>query len=63
MYEYEYGFTDNGAAIEVEVETKRFDFDTPDQDKTFKYIDLTGRKQEGGEINISVKVDQVEVST
>jgi hypothetical protein len=29
MYEFEYGFDDDGVAIDYELESKRFDFGTP----------------------------------
>lgn len=29
MFRFEYGFDDNGTTIDYELETKRFDFDTP----------------------------------
>lgn len=57
MYEYEYWFDDNGTPIEADVQTKKFDFWDPSQVKAFHFVDVVWRKQEWGEINLSVYVD------
>lgn len=57
MYEYEYWFNDDGTPIEVDIQTKKYDFGDPAQFKTFRFVDVIGRKQEGGEINLTVYVD------
>jgi hypothetical protein len=58
MYEYEYGFDDNWTAIPVDIQTKKFDFGDPSQVKSFHFVDVVWRKQEWGEINLSVYVDE-----
>jgi hypothetical protein len=57
MYQFEYWFDDNGQPIEVEIQTKEFDFNDPAQVKTFNFIDVTGYKQEAWDIDIKVIVD------
>lgn len=57
MYEYEYWFDDDWSPIEVDLQTKKYDFGDPAQFKTFRFVDVIGRKQEGGEINLTVYVD------
>lgn len=57
MYEYEYWFDDDWSPIEVDIQTKKYDFGDPAQFKTFRFVDVIGRKQEGGEINLTVYVD------
>lgn len=46
MFEFEYGFDDDGASIQTELETKPFDFDDPSLLKVFDFVDITGYKQE-----------------
>lgn len=57
MYEYEYWFDDDWSPIEVDIQTKKYGFWDPAQFKTFRFVDVIGRKQEGGEINLTVYVD------
>ncbi len=57
MYEYEYWFDDDWSPIEVDIQTKKYDFGDPAQFKTFRFVDVIGWKQEGGEINLTVYVD------
>lgn len=57
VYEYEYWFDDDGYNIPVEIQTKRFDFGDPAQVKTFSFVDVVWRKQEGWEIDLTVLVD------
>lgn len=57
MYEYEYWFDDDWSPIEVDIQTKKYDFGDPAQFKTFRFVDVIGRKQEGGEIDLTVYVD------
>lgn len=59
VYQFETGFNDNGTPIEAEIETKEFDFWDPAQLKMFGFVDITGYKQEWGEIEIKNKVDGV----
>ena len=59
MYQQEYGFDDDGQAIDIEVQTKDFDFDDPAQLKMFRFVDVTGYKQEGGDVDIKILVDWV----
>lgn len=59
MYEYEYGFTDNGNPIVAKLQTKAFDEGQPSQVKNYSYVDVQGRKQRGGEIEITVLIDGV----
>lgn len=58
VFEYEYWFDDNGTPIEVEIQTKNFDFGDQAQVKTFSFVDVVWRKQEGDDINLSVIVDK-----
>ena len=62
MYQFEYWFDDDGEPIEVELQTKPFDFDDPAQLKVFSFVDVTGYKQEGWNIDISLLVDDDVVS-
>lgn len=57
IYEYDYWFDDNWYAIPVEIQTKNFDFWDQAQLKTFSFVDVIGRKQEGWEIELTVIVD------
>jgi len=57
VYEYEYWFDDDGTAIPVTIQTKKYDFGDSAQFKTFRFVDVIGWKQEGGEINLTVYVD------
>lgn len=57
MYEYEYWFDDDWSPIEVDIQTKKYDFGDPAQFKTFRFVDVIGWKQEGGEIDLTVYVD------
>ena len=57
MYEYEYWFDDDWSPIEVDIQTKKYDFGDPAQFKTFRFVDVIGRKQEWWEINLTVYVD------
>lgn len=57
MYQMEYGFDDNGEAIDVEIQTKDFDFNQPWSQKSFKFVDITGYKAAGDPISVMIKVD------
>lgn len=57
MYEYEYWFDDDWSPIEVDIQTKKYDFGDPAQFKTFRFVDVIGRKQEWWEIDLTVYVD------
>ena len=57
MFEFEYGYTDDGAPIETEVQLKDFDFWDPAQLKVFEWVDVTWYKQKWWELEISVLVD------
>lgn len=57
LYEYEYGFDDDWTPIEVEIQSKNFDFGDPAQIKDFSFMDFVGYKQKWWEINISILVD------
>lgn len=57
MFEFESGYDDDGSAIEYELETKAYDFDTPGMLKTYDYIDVTGLKSKGTTIDISALVE------
>lgn len=57
MYEMEYGFDDAGVAIECELQTKKYDFWDPWSIKSFDFVDISWRKQEDWEIEVSVVVD------
>jgi len=57
MFEIETGFDDNGVAIPYELETKRFDFNTPGLNKDFDYVDVIGLKRVGFDIQVQAKVD------
>lgn len=58
MYEYEYWFDDDWSPIAVDIQTKKYDFGDPAQFKTFRFVDVIWRKQEGGEIDLNVYVDE-----
>lgn len=62
MYEYEYGFDDNGIEIEAEIQTKAFDLDTPAEYKDFSLMRVTGWMQQWGEIIADIIVDSESVS-
>ena len=62
MFELETWYQDLGVDIEFELETKRFDFDTPWLNKTFDYVDVIWWASLGTEITVSVKVDDAEVA-
>jgi hypothetical protein len=57
MYQFEYGFDDDWQDIEVDVQTKDFDFEDPVQLKIFDMIDITWYKQEWWSIDVSVIID------
>ena len=57
MYEYEYWFDDDWSPIEIDIQTKKYDFGDPAQFKTFRFVDVIGWKQEGWEIDLTVYVD------
>jgi hypothetical protein len=57
MFRFEYGFDDNGVTIDYELETKKFDFDTPWLYKTFDYIDIVWLKNIGSVIDVYAMVD------
>ena len=57
MFKFESWFTDNGADIEAELETKDFDFGDPVQEKVFHFVDITGLKEETGDISVKIKVE------
>lgn len=63
MYEMESGFDDDGANIDVEIQTRAFDFGDPAQVKTFSFVDIIGRKQEWWSIDIEVISEYESVST
>ena len=57
LYEYEYGFDDDWIDIDVEIQSKNFDFGDPAQIKDFSFMDFVGYKQKWWEIAISILVD------
>lgn len=59
MYHFENGYTDDGLPIEAEVQTKDIDFDDPAQQKVFKFVDVTGYKEAGDTLDITVYVDGI----
>lgn len=62
MYEFEYGFDDNGVAIDYELESKRFDFGTPWLNNTYDYVDLIGYAALWCNIDVQIKVEWSVVS-
>lgn len=59
MYQYDYGFDDNGSAIDASVRTKNYEFG----EWMFEYIEIEGRKQEWDGIDLTAYVDNVEAGT
>lgn len=57
LYEFEYGFDDDWVDIEVEIQSKNFDFGDPAQIKSFGFMDFVGYKQAWWVIDISILVD------
>lgn len=57
LYEYEYGFDDDWIDIDVEIQSKNFDFGDPAQIKDFSFMDFVWYKQKWWEIAISILVD------
>lgn len=57
MYQFEYGFDDDGTPIETEIQTKQRDFDDPAQLKMFQRVDVSGYKQEGQDMDIKVLIE------
>lgn len=57
MYEFEYGYDDDGETISYEVQSKDFDFDSKGTIKTFEYVDIIGQKSEGTEIDVKILVE------
>lgn len=62
MYEFETGLTDDGVAIDHELETKAYDFGEPGLLKTFDGIDVVGYKSRGTTISVSAIVEGEVVS-
>lgn len=62
MYEYEYGFSDNGTAIDADLLTKEFDFKQPTLWKDYEYATLYGPLSEGGLIYGEIIIDGQVVS-
>lgn len=56
MYEYEYWFDDNWTAIEATVQTKSYEF----WEWMFEYIELEGYKEDGGNITVTLVVDDLD---
>lgn len=54
VYEFEYGFDDDGQDIAHEMQTKSFDFDEPWTYKTFDYVDIIGKKSLNFEIEANI---------
>ena len=59
MYQFEYGFDDDGVDIESEIQTKQRDFDDPAQLKMFQRVDVSGYKQEWWTVEIKVLIEWV----
>jgi hypothetical protein len=57
MFEFEAGFDDNWAEIDVELATKEFDFGDPIQLKTFDFLDVSGYKQQWWDVEITIAID------
>lgn len=57
MYQYDYWFDDNWNDIEATVRTKSYDF----WEWMFEYVELEWRKQEWGNITVTLYVDDVSV--
>lgn len=57
MYRMEYGFDDNWAPIEYELQTKNFDFDNPWLLKTFDFVDIVWLKSIWTEIDVDIIID------
>lgn len=57
MYEMETGTDDNWLDIDYELQTKAYDFDTPGLYKTVDYVDITGLKNRGSEIEVTILMD------
>jgi hypothetical protein len=63
VFQFNTGIDDNGIKIECAMATKVFDFDRPEQLKDFQFVDIVGRKNEGGKVDAEVYVDSEVVST
>lgn len=61
MYRYEYWFDDDGQEIEAELITREIDFWDTGAEYTFDYVDVTGWKEIGNDIDITVYVEWVAV--
>lgn len=57
VYEFEYGFSDNGTAINADLQTKQYDFGQPTIWKDFEYITIYGLISTGGTIYVEVLID------
>ena len=57
MFEFEYGYDDDGVDIEYELESKRFDFGTHWLNNTYDYVDLIGYAALWCEIDVQIKVE------
>jgi hypothetical protein len=60
--EAETTFTDSGNPIDVEIQTKNWDFDQPETLKTFENIEVFGFINSTGEIKVSATVDDSETT-
>lgn len=57
VYEVESGFSDFGEEIAHEMETKRFDYKLPGEQKCFEYVIVVGYKDIGSVISVKIKID------
>lgn len=57
VYEIEFGFSDNGTAINADLLTKQYDFGTPTTWKDFEYITIYGLISTGGTIYVELLID------
>jgi hypothetical protein len=62
VYEFEYGFDDDGEKIVYEIQTKNFDFNEPWTYKTFDYVDIIGKKTLNFSIEAKIITDGEVVS-
>ena len=57
VYQFDYGYDDDGTDIAYELQTWPRDFGRPGTMKTFGSIVVTGYKQQGGQIDVDILVD------
>ena len=57
VYQFDYGYDDDGTDITYELQTWPRDFGRPGTMKTFGSIVVTGYKQQGGQIDVDILVD------